>query len=506
MNVCDQGQQYVTYRTGPYGRNKVQPFYCSAGVDIGKLTCHWTLGSQPNCHPGTCGQSEVSLDAHEGGGGRSTCVIPPPKGGQKGCPECVGITYVYPTLCCNRDALKINIKTLPVPLENLFFADDLAKLPKDSKPDFSILTDTTVGGQRTDSGDSDPNTNSFAWHIIDGPENEVTTVDKRDGSHWELYDCDKEHHEGRQKAKMVCTDDSANSNCDKIWLGHVAGTVIKMPKGCGPGKYAMAVSLEQLAGELLPPHITIRGVGRGGKKPHVYELKFDYDFSILQKRGSNALLRIDYSDNPGYWAEIVCKHFLTSKQSNLLTAVHCKAAPAKSKREIKRGVDEHHDGDWHSFLDHHWNLERRATPDDELHLLHERWFSIELDNWIQRMRNVELNYTALRHKIDDVYVIPLFDETKVCQIGPVTQTLKAKLTASMNINVQTSAQLTIMGNLGDLSSFRQSHLTLRNKGWVTVLVDFQAYAELRFGNSTVSLSVCAILFSMAITGRRPSLT
>jgi len=98
------------------------------------------------------------------------------------------------------------------------------------------------------------------------------------------------------------------------------------------------------------------------------------------------------------------------------------------------------------------------------------------------MRNVELEYTALRHKVDDTFVIPLFDETKVCQIGPVTQTLSAKLIASMNINVQTSAQLTIIGELGDLHSFRQSHMTLRNKGSVSVLVDFQAYAELRFGS------------------------
>lgn len=158
------------------------------------------------------------------------------------------------------------------------------------------------------------------------------------------------------------------------------------------------------------------------------------------------------------------------------------AAPAKSKRQIQDEVDVDHGGDWHSFLDHHWNLQRRATPDHKLHILHERWFSIELDDWIQRMRHVEVEYTALRHSIRDTYVVPLFDEEKVCQIGPVTQTLRAKLTASMNINIETSAQLTIMGNLGDLSSFKQSHMTLRNKGSLSVLVDFQAFAELRFGS------------------------
>jgi chitinase len=223
INVCDQGQQFVTYRKGPCGADKVQPFCCSAGVDIGQLACHWDVGSSPNCAAGTCGQNEVNLGAQEGGGGKSSCVIPPAKR-QHGCPECIGTTYVYPTLCCNKDALRIDVKTLPVPLENLFFADDLKSLPADSKPDFAILTDT-------DEGNSDPNSNSFAWHIIDGPEEEVTTVDKRDGSHWEVYDCDPVLHEGQQTAKMVCTDDSADSNCDRIWLGEIVATVIKMPKG-----------------------------------------------------------------------------------------------------------------------------------------------------------------------------------------------------------------------------------------------------------------------------------
>ena len=51
------------------------------------------------------------------------------------------------------------------------------------------------------------------------------------------------------------------------------------------------------------------------------------------------------------------------------------AAPAgqskKSKRDIEHEVHTEHDGDWHAFLDHHWNLQRRATPDHELHELHE---------------------------------------------------------------------------------------------------------------------------------------
>lgn len=98
------------------------------------------------------------------------------------------------------------------------------------------------------------------------------------------------------------------------------------------------------------------------------------------------------------------------------------------------------------------------------------------------MKHVEQNYTAIRHTINKVIEIPVFDESKVCQIGGVTQTVSAKLTAAMNIKMETSGQVTLIGNLGDLRSFKQSHLTFRNKGFITALIDFQAKGELRFGS------------------------
>jgi len=306
---CEAGQKWVTWRQGNCGRTKVNPYCCSSSVDIDKLACHWTIGGRPNCAPGQCSGSEVKLGTHEGGGGTLPCILPPPAF-QKGCsPECVGSTEVQPTLCCNIDALKVSVKKLPVPVANLFFPEDLKNLPPDSVTDFALMTDNTMGGRQQDKGNSDPNSNSFAWYLIDGPANEVTTLDKRQGSGWEVYDCDTELHEERQTARMVCTDDrdSSDSNCHHIFLGEVSATVIRMPAGCGPGKYAMAVSVEPVYDELPPPHINIRNVRRGVKNPPVYKLTFDYDFSILQKRDSKALIRIDYSDNPGYWSAVVCE-------------------------------------------------------------------------------------------------------------------------------------------------------------------------------------------------------
>lgn len=384
-------------------------------------------------------------------------------------------------LCCNQDALRVDVKTLPVPVENIFFKSDLDDLPAGSTTDFGIQIDKTIT-QSSDPGHSDPNANGFAWHIMDGPLGEFATLDKRDNAHWSVYDCDTEEHDGRQTAKVVCTDHTDASNCHELWIGGaVEGKVLKMPAGCGPGKYAMAVALDEITSETPPRDVTINGIGPRTPKPTVYSLMFDYDFSPLQKRDSNILLRIDYSDNPGYWSEIV-------------------AAPAgQQKRDMHAEVERDHAGDWHSYLDARFARERRAhvdmilrrrkrgtvTEDEELHLLHQRWVSILLDDWYNKMRDVDYDVSVLRHTVQDSFVFTLFDETKVCQIATgVTQTLHAKLEAILSVLIETTAQLSLIGRMGDLASFKQSHLTFRNKGVIIGTFDFQAYAELRFGTLT----------------------
>lgn len=68
-----------------------------------------------------------------------------------------------------------------------------------------------------------------------GPEGSVTTMDKRDGSHWELFGC--QDTEERQTVKAICTEEESESNCDRIFLGEVAATIVEMPEGCNYGKY-----------------------------------------------------------------------------------------------------------------------------------------------------------------------------------------------------------------------------------------------------------------------------
>ena len=92
---------------------------------------------------------------------------------------------------------------------------------------------------------------------------------------------------------MVCTDSSENSNCDTIFKGGVEHTVVDMPSDCGPGRYAVAVSLEPSEDH---DHLKKHLVKRNLESAPVYDFTFDYNFGVFEKRAdkSNVLLRIDY--------------------------------------------------------------------------------------------------------------------------------------------------------------------------------------------------------------------
>lgn len=110
-------------------------------------------------------------------------------------------------------------------------------------------------------------------------------MDKRDGSHWELFNCPVEKHEGTHTVQAVCTDTSSQSNCHDVFQDGVAYTVVEMPDGCGPGSYAMAVSLKRSANFTKLPHHLEK---RSGVDPRVYDFTFDYDFTAVNKRASTS--------------------------------------------------------------------------------------------------------------------------------------------------------------------------------------------------------------------------
>ncbi|KAF4950589.1 hypothetical protein FGADI_8103 [Fusarium gaditjirri] len=162
---------------------------------------------------------------------------------------------------------------LPVPLEYLF-PDPPNE--EEAESDYQLKVDNTWGGAEDLPFAETPEHSAFGFIIMTSPDELQTTLDKRDGSHWEVFGCHDSDSQEEQTVRMVCTDRSENSNCDKIYLGHGApGTIIEMPKGCGPGRYAVVKELSPSKNQSLPQHLYKRGIA---ETDPMFDLTFDYNF------------------------------------------------------------------------------------------------------------------------------------------------------------------------------------------------------------------------------------
>jgi chitinase len=260
------------------------------------------------------------------------------------------------------------------PFRNLF-----PTLGPDSNAEkLDMKLDTSIESESSNSKYA-ANDHAFGWYIMSGPEIEFSSVSKRDGSHLEFFDCDNTAGEERQTIKVVCTDSSENSNCDHISKGGVEATVVEMPEDCGPGRYAVAWSMEPSTNH---DHIRDHFEKRGLSDSSVFDFTFDYDSTHFEKRAdSNVLLRIDYSDDPGYWQTIVAD---------------APGSKTSSKRKRQIEVDTHFGGDHKAWLEQNWHIEKRTLQHQEIHA---RWFSGDLKEWWDRQRNVDVKYDGVRHDI-----------------------------------------------------------------------------------------------------------
>lgn len=180
---------------------------------------------------------------------------------------------------------------LPVPLDYLFPHPPTGD---DVDTDFDIKVDNTWGDGHADTSDDEPNDSTFGFVVMASPEELQTSLDKRDGSHWELFNCNNPTDEEEQTVRMICTDLSDNSNCGKISLGHgVPGTILEMPKGCSNGRYVVAKDMVISSDQDLPSHIAKRSFDH---KPVVYDLTFDYQWMRVPRDLGDTQLRVDYSN------------------------------------------------------------------------------------------------------------------------------------------------------------------------------------------------------------------
>lgn len=147
------------------------------------------------------------------------------------------------------------------------------------------------------------NPQAFGLVVIDGPEDAVTNLNKREGSHIEFLSCDrKRHDDGRRGvAQLVCMNNTESSNCNDLHLGGLAGTIMRMPDDCGFATYAVAHSVVPSLDQTLPDHLK----KRASLDATVYDLEYSYDFRLAKRDSGDIYVRVDYSDSHDYYNQIV---------------------------------------------------------------------------------------------------------------------------------------------------------------------------------------------------------
>ncbi|KAI1281725.1 carbohydrate-binding module family 18 [Xylaria sp. FL0933] len=460
--ACPIGRNFFTYSQGSCPHGKWMPWCCDPNTDTSGCSWQGSSGdyiSENSCdNSDSCPSNYVNLGVSEKGGG-SDCIwdeFYPFNGYQPSAKK--------RALCCPAGNLGGYFEKTPVPYEFLF--PDPPASTESATVQLSI--DTTDQGNNAN-GSEDPNENGFGWVIMVGPSSQLTSMRKRDGSHWELYDCGDNSHSGTRTVKAVCTDESESSNCNIIFKGGVERTVIEVPAECGPGRYAMAVSMSESVDHTLPEEMAHRLVKRGLLEPRVYDLTFDYDFSVIQGRDDNDVdIRIDFSTDPYYWSSVV-------------------DAPARRKRDVELRVRHEYGGNWKRYAHDVFHEDRHNTPEEDLHLLRKRWFSADLKMWFDKQLDVNEQWTAATHTVQDDFRVYFFDDRIDCSFGGLPVQGYFAAYADLNVNVQTSAQLTLIGKLNNLRSFQESHLLTRSKGNIDAMLVFDAFGKISFSTGRLEI-------------------
>ncbi|KAH6651435.1 glycosyl hydrolases family 18-domain-containing protein [Truncatella angustata] len=429
-------------------------YYCCPKEDIPKWkNCDW-YGEPGSCFDGHCpDMTNAQLtDSYFGGG--ETC------GAQ--------LSRVR-TFCCEPadDPL-----FLPVPLGNLF---EHPPAGDSVDTDFTLETDNDSDSQH------DPNDAAFQFVVLASPEELQVSLDKRDGSHWDIFSgCDSAiGEEGPHTVQMVCTDLSEDSNCHKIGLGHgVPGTILQMPAGCGPGKYAIAKDMAPVFDQkkiLLPRHLK----HLSDRTPIVYDLTFDYDFRRVPRDLGDTQMRIDFSNQDDYWDTVV-------------------SASATSKKKIKRSIADT-GGNHVRWLeeefrdDYHFGALSRRD-------LEERWFGSDVLAWLARIVRPEIK-REFTYNYEDTLTAKLIDETWQCNRDGVDYEGHLLAQALLKVNIHTSFGFTlIVTKLALPLDLSQSYLTFYNKGEITGVLTLEAVAKFSYHKGDVIVNIPFPGASFAIPG------
>ncbi|KAM7196715.1 putative glycosyl hydrolases family 18 protein [Naviculisporaceae sp. PSN 640] len=433
--ACNSGDKALTYERVAGAWGWAYNYYCCPQDDAEEwANCQW-YGKPGSCDDNHCATNrQVQLTQSRFGEGKS-------------CSPRLERQRVF---CC--DPVKGKPAFSPVSLDKLFPNPPTGG---NVETEFDLQTDDTWGtGSSKNGNDDDPNESSFSFVVLTSPDELQVSLDKRDGSHWELLNCSgtNTQTEEAQTIQMVCTDSSENSNCNKIHLGYgVPGTILQMPSGCGPGKYAVAKSFSPAKHQTLPR--SLAHLEERGDKPVIYDLTFDYDFSRVPRDLGNTQMRIDFSNQPGYWDQVV-------------------AAAATKKKKRKRSLEDV-GGNHKRWLEEEWRDDQHfgglSTRE-----LHERWFGSDILAWINRMLHPTVEKT-FRHKYEETFRLNFLEERWTCpgRNGHMLAHADARVT------VESSFGFTLIAKkLFPLEI--DSFLVFNNKGEVICTFTLDVLAQFRY--------------------------
>jgi chitinase len=144
---------------------------------------------------------------------------------------------------------------------------------------------------------------------------------------------------------------------------------------------------------------------------------------VPRDAGEETQVRIDYSNEKGYWDAIVGK-------------------AADKKRRRARSLQDF-DGDHQRWLEHAWAEDHKGgllTRDE----LHARWFGSDIIDWLQGLFSVAEAAPAVTHSVSETLSVLLLQEQYSCNLGGVDVEAKLDVQADLDLTIDTSFGLAII--------------------------------------------------------------
>lgn len=213
----------------------------------------------------------------------------------------------------------------------------------------------------------------------------------------------------------------------------------------------------------IPRHIFQRDLVSA---PVVYDLTFDYDFKRVPRDDADGStqIRLDYSNQKGYWDGIVDK-----------------AGESKRKRSL-----EEFGGNHKRWLEDAWREDHKhgLVSRDELH---ERWFGSDVVDWIKNLLSIAADAPLIEHSVSETLTVVLVDESYTCEFGGVDVAAKLSVQAETKVSVDTSFGLTVITSLALPLDLSKSYLYFANKGSVEALFTIDALTTASFSTGDIEL-------------------